>query len=114
RRRRGALNVGLAPGSLDARGDEDDRQRVRQRPDEQRQLPPRVALDEVGVPLEDAREPDQFVAERHGSASHANTPLTASASSCSSSNSRPVAAKNASSSVSARKRAFSSDRKSVV
>src|SRR5204862_5049339 len=94
--------------SLDAFGDEDDRERVRERPDEEGQLPPRVALDEVRVPLEHSRQPDQLVAEGYGGASHAKTPLSASSSSCSCSNSRPVAAKKASSSVSALSRTFSS------
>ena len=99
-RRRRAIDVELAAGGVDALGDEDDRERVRERPDEERELPPDVALDQVGVPLEHAGEADQLVAEGCGSASHANTPLSASSSSCS--NSRPVAAKKASSSVSAR------------
>jgi hypothetical protein len=37
------VDVDLAAGRLDALGDEDDRERVRGRPEEERDLPPRVA-----------------------------------------------------------------------
>src|SRR5207253_6887910 len=75
------VDVELAARSVDPLSDEDDRQRVRQRPDEERELPPDVALDEVGVPLEHAGEADQLVTEGRGGSSHANTPLSASSSS---------------------------------
>src|SRR5438034_335594 len=38
--------------------------------------PPRVALDEIGVPLQYAGEADQLVPESGGGTSHANTPLS--------------------------------------
>jgi len=96
--RRHLIDVDLAAGGLDALGDEDDRERVRDRPDEERDVPPDVALDEVDVPLDDAGEADQLVAEGCcGSFRH----YFSSSSGFSSSNERPVAAKNASSSVSA-------------
>src|SRR4029453_10597442 len=88
--------------------DEDDRQRVRERPDEEGELPPGVALDEAGGSAQGAGEADQLVPEGCCCPSHANTPLSASTSSLSCPNSRPVAAKNASSSVSERNRALSS------
>src|SRR5207253_7854909 len=104
--RRRAVDVELPAGGVDALCDEHDRQRVRERPDKERELPPGVALDEVGVALEDAREADELMPEGRSCASHANTPLSASSFSCS--NSRPVAAKNASSSVSEPNRSFRS------
>ena len=88
-------------GGREARGlrDEDDRERVRDRPDEERELPHRVALDEVPVPLDD---PVAGRSARGGlRAAIGSHAVTSSSSSCrSSSNVRPVAAKNASSSVS--------------
>ena len=97
------LDVDRAAGRLDPLRDEDDRERVRDRPDEERQIPPDVAAGEVDVALDDAAEPDQVVLEIHCHGSHqANTSLSSSSSSPpSSSNVRPVAAKNASSSVAA-------------
>ena len=96
--RRHAVDVDLPAGRLDALGDEDDRQRVRDRPDEERDVPPDVALDEVDVPLDDSGEADQLVPEGCGCAA-ALPPLVLLG--FSSSNGLPVAAKNASSSVSA-------------
>src|SRR5262249_34553617 len=104
-RRGRAVDVDLTAGRLDPFGDEHDRERVRERPDEERELPPEVALDQVPVALDDACERDRLVAQRTaehqraGNRAHANTPLLASSSS--SPNARPVAAKTASSSVSA-------------
>ena len=97
--RRHLVDVDLPAGGLDALGDEDDRERVRDRPDEERDVPPDVALDEVDVALDDAGEADELVAERLRPlpAHHSSS----SSSLVSSSNARPVAAKNASSSVSA-------------
>jgi len=40
--------------------DEHDRERVRDGPDEERELPQAVALDQVGVALDDAREGDRL------------------------------------------------------
>ena len=57
-----AVDVDVAAGRLDALADEDDRERVRDRPDEERDVPPDVAADEVHVALEDAAEADQLVA----------------------------------------------------
>src|SRR5207249_5548716 len=93
----------------DAFRDEDDRQRVGARPEEERELPPDVALDEVPVPLDDAAEPDELVADdccRY--ADHYAITSRSLSSSVSSSKVRPVAAKNASSSVSTPKRSFTS------
>src|SRR5439155_20999080 len=86
---------------VDAARDEDDRERVRDRPEQERDVPPNVALDEVDVALDDAGEPDQLVTDRSArrGGDHANTSRSLS-SSVSSSNERPVAVKNASSSVS--------------
>src|SRR5581483_329527 len=103
--RRQPVDVDLPAGRLDALADEDDRQRVRDRPDEEGELPPGVALDQVPVALDDPREADQLVPDACGERGHqANT--SRSASSSSSSNVRPVAAKNASSSVATPKRSF--------
>src|SRR6185312_6787226 len=87
------VDVDLAAAGLDALGDEDDRERVRDRPDEEGDVPPDVALDEVDVPLDDAGEADQLVAEGCCCARH----YFSSSSGFSSSNALPVAAKNASS-----------------
>src|SRR5262249_36829308 len=86
---------------VDSLRDEHNRERVRARPEEEGDLPPDVALDEVPVALDDAAEADELVPDRCCSLRHhyANTSLSLS-SSVSSSNVRPVAAKNASSSVS--------------
>ena len=46
------------PAALIALRDEDDRERVRERPEEERELPPAVALDQVPVALDHAREGD--------------------------------------------------------
>ena len=73
------VDVDLPAGGLDALGDEDDRERVRGRPDEERELPPRVALDQVPVALEDAAEPDELVTERLCCSTHqAHTSLSSS------------------------------------
>ena len=95
--RRHLVDVDLPAAGLDALGDEHDRERVRDRPDEERDVPPDVALDEVDVPLDDSGEADQLVAEGCGCARH----YFSSSSRFSSSNDLPVAAKNASSSFSA-------------
>ena len=87
------LDVDVAAGRRDALRDEDDRERVRDRPDKERDVPPDVALDEVDVPLDHAAEPDQLVAQRKAHGSHDGSPPF--------SNAWPLAAKNASSSVSA-------------
>src|SRR5947207_2330112 len=92
-RRQPVLRVRCEPDRL---RDEDHRERVRDRPDEERELPPDVALDEVPVALDDAPEPDQLVANTCGYGGHA----CITSSWRSSSNARPVAAKNACSSVS--------------
>src|SRR6202007_816735 len=90
-------------------GDEDDRERVRDRPDHEREVPQEVPLREVDVPLDDPEQADELVAHLHCVLTHANTSLYSSSSPWPSlSNSRPVAAKNASSSVSTPKRLFTS------
>ena len=61
--RRQALDVDAAARGLHALADEDDRERVGDRPDEERDVPPDVALDQVDVALEDAGEPDELVTE---------------------------------------------------
>ena len=53
-RRHRRVDVERAAGRLDALRDEDDRERVRDRPDEERDVPPDVALGEVDVALDDA------------------------------------------------------------
>ena len=68
--RRHLVDVDLPAGRLDALRDEDDRQRVRDRPEEERDVPPDVALDEVDVALEDAGEADQLVAKNCRCAGH--------------------------------------------
>src|SRR5262249_59642454 len=95
--RRQPVDVDPGTGCLDALGDEHDRERVRDRPEEERQLPPRVAPDEVPVALDDAAEPDQLAPQRPPGCAlhHANTSRSSSSSA---SNAAPVAAKNASSS----------------
>ena len=45
----------------DAAGDEHDRQGVRDRPEQEREIPQDVALDEVEVPLDDAVQRDRLV-----------------------------------------------------
>src|SRR3954454_9119267 len=97
--RRQTVDVDLAAFGDDALGDEDDRQRVGRGPEEERDLPPCVAPDQVPVSLDHSVQADELVTHCCCSFSHANTPLSAS-SSFSSSNVRPVAAKNASSRVS--------------
>src|SRR5262249_23979108 len=94
---------------VDALGDEDDRERVRARPEEERDLPPHVALDEVPVALDDAAEADELVSDSCCSLGdhYANTSRSLSPS-VPSANVRPVAAKNASSSVSTRNRSLTS------
>ena len=57
------VDVDLAARRLDPLGDEDDRERVRDRPEEERDVPPDVALDEVHVALDDPGEADQLVAQ---------------------------------------------------
>jgi hypothetical protein len=91
------VDVDLPAAGLDALGDEDDRQGVRDGPDEEGDVPPDVALDEVDVALDDAGEADQLVPDGCGCAFGHQS----SSSGFSSSNERPVAAKNASSSVAA-------------
>src|SRR6202007_2396581 len=91
---------------LDAR-DEHDRERVRDRPDHERDVPEDVSLREIDVALDEPHEADELVAHRRAYGRHANTSLNLSSWS-SSSNVRPVAAKNASSSVSTPKRRFTS------
>ena len=86
-----------AAGRLDALRDEDDRQRVRDRPEEERDVPPDVALDEVDVALDDAAEADQLVAESCRCARHRAPPRPLRVSLVL--ERLPVAAKNASSSV---------------
>ena len=103
-----ASSFRAAGDDVDAARDEHDRQRVRDRPEQEREIPEEVALGQVEVALDDAVEADQLVAKhapaREGRcrrvAHHANTSLSSSSSVCSSSYVRPVAAKNASSSVS--------------
>src|SRR2546423_8250055 len=94
------------PCCLHALRDEHDRERVRDGPEEERQLPPGVALDEVPVPLDDAAEPDQLAPQRRARCAlhHANTSRSSSSSV---SNAAPVAARNASSSEEAPYRASS-------
>ena len=99
--RRQLADVDLAARRLDPAGDEHDRERVGCRPEEERKLPPGVALDQVPVPLDDPAEPDQLVTDGHGNRSHQAYTSRSSSSSASCSNERPVAAKNASSSVAA-------------
>src|SRR5204863_4639136 len=80
--------------------DEHDRERVRDRPDHEREIPEEVAPREIDVALDDAAETDELLPERHSDGGHQpNTSLYSSSSLCSSSKVRPVAAKNASSSV---------------
>ena len=62
----------------DALGDEDDRQRVGDRPDEEGDVPPDVALDQVDVALDDADEADHLVTERCGGALHQSSPFSSS------------------------------------
>src|SRR5439155_20230406 len=54
--------------------DEDDRERVRRGPEEERDLPPRVALDQVPVALDHPVQADELVTKRCSRLSHANTP----------------------------------------
>src|SRR6202008_3563048 len=89
------LDVDRAADRRDALGDEDDRQRVRDRPEEERDVPPDVALDQVDVALDHAAQPDQLVAEREAHRPHLWSPPSPF------SKAWPLAAKNASSSVSA-------------
>ena len=71
-----SLTFDLAAHRRDALGDEDDRERVRDRPDEERDVPPDVALDEVDVALDDAAEPDQLVAQGERHRSHRSSLLS--------------------------------------
>src|SRR5262249_12181751 len=107
--RRERVLLGLR--DVDAARDEDDRQRVGDRPEQERDVPEQVALRQVEVALDDAGEPDQLVPDRlrarQRCAHYANTSRSLS-SSVSSSNVRPVAAKKASSRVSTPKRSFTS------
>ena len=48
---------------VDAARDEHDRERVGDRPEQEREVPEEVALRQVQVALDDAVEPDQLVAE---------------------------------------------------
>src|SRR5260370_534988 len=79
--------------------DEHDRERVRNRPDHEREVPQEVALREIDVALDDAAEADQLAPQRRGYCGHPNTSLISPSTSPSCSKTRPVAAKNASSSV---------------
>src|SRR5439155_25842475 len=72
--RREAVDVDLASLRDDALRDEDDRQRVRGRPEEERDLPPRVALDQVPVALDHPVQADELVTECGCRFPHANTP----------------------------------------
>ena len=110
--RRELVLLRAATGRTRAR-DEHDRERVRDRPDHEREVPEEVALREIDVPLDDAAEADELLAShaRWRSTRVIRTPpctrrLRRRAASFS--NSRPVAAKNASSSVSTPKRRFTS------
>src|SRR5205814_56064 len=69
--RRHAVDVDVAALGLDALGDEDDRERVRDRPEEERDVPPDVALDQVDVALDHAAEPDELMAQREAHRPHA-------------------------------------------
>src|SRR6185437_5968666 len=90
-------HVEAVAAGLDALGAEHDRDGVRHGVEEPGQLPPDEHADQIRVSLDDAGEADQLAAERtRGLAPHACT-----SSSASSSKLRPVAAMNASSSVSA-------------
>src|SRR5262249_13683755 len=108
------VDVDAATAGLDALGDEHDRQRVGDGVQEPRELPPGEPADQVDVALDDAGEADQltpklalllapkrvlFGVDHAGTFSSSSWP---SSSSRSSSNSRPVAFRNACSSVSAR------------
>ncbi len=99
------VHVQRAAACLHALGDKDDRERIGDRVQEPRQLPPREAADQVHVALDDAGEADHLAAERPLlGPDHALTSSISSvavSSSGSSSNDRPVAFRNACSSVSA-------------
>src|SRR5207247_5811304 len=71
-----AVDVDRAALCDDALRDEDDRERVRGRPEEERDLPPGVALDEVPVALDHPVEADELVPKCPRGFSHANTPLS--------------------------------------
>ena len=58
--------------------DEDDRERVRDGPEEPRDVPPDVALGEVEVALDDAAGSDELGSHRSPQGSHANTSLSSS------------------------------------
>src|SRR5205823_13125212 len=89
--------------------DEDDRECLSERPDHEGQAPQEGSLREVDVPLDDPEQADELVAHLDGVLTHANTSRYSSSSSWPSfSNSRPVAAKNACSSVGTPKRRFTS------
>src|SRR5581483_488762 len=96
---RQAVDVHRRTARAEALRDEDDRERVRDRPDEERELPPDVAFDEVPVALDDAAEPDQLVPERERDLPRHQSNTSRSSSSAPSAS--PVAAKNAASSVEA-------------
>src|SRR5947208_14565349 len=94
---------------MDAIRDEHNRERVHTPPEEERDLPPDVALDEVPVALDDTAEPDELVTNCCCSlGDHYAITSRSLSSSVSSSKLRPVAAKNASSSVSTPKRFLTS------
>src|SRR6478752_5496433 len=98
---RRAVHVQVATAGLDALRDEHDRERVCDGVQKPGQLPPGESPDQVHVALDDAGEADQLTPQRASllRADHAGTPLRLSSSS--SSNERPVAFRNACSSVSA-------------
>ena len=60
----------VPPRGLDAVGDEHDRERVGDRPDEERELPPAVALDQVGVALDHAERARSPAAGRRARGAH--------------------------------------------
>ena len=51
-------------------GDEDDRERVRDRPEHERDVPEEVALREVDVPLDDPEQADELVARLYSELAH--------------------------------------------
>src|SRR6185437_10802783 len=91
--RRDPVDVDRPARRRDALGDEDDRERVRDRPEEERDVPPDVALDQVDVALDHAAEPDELVAQREAHGAHQSSPPSPF------SKAWPLAAKNASSRV---------------
>src|SRR5947209_20168591 len=62
-RRGRAFDVEMAAGCLPSLGDEHDRQGVGHRPEEECELPPAVALDQVRVSLDHAHQADELAPE---------------------------------------------------